>query len=428
MAENLIKSTSFHSFDPSRVPSPCFVVDEYAIEQNLKILQQVQLRSGAKILLALKAFSMFSLAPLISRYLSGTCASGLHEARLGKEEFAGEVHTYSAAYTQRDLDALLGLSDHLVFNSLSQWQCFSDLAMQAKQVRSQLQFGLRVNPLHSEGATPAYDPCSPGSRLGVPIDLLHQYIEENACANDDGSGLQGKLAGLTGLHFHTLCEQGYEPLSRTLDVIETHLGGVLPQLEWLNLGGGHHITDPNYDLDALISRLLELKHKYNLQIYLEPGEAIAINAGVLVSEVLDLSHNGCDIAIVDSSATCHMPDTIEMPYQASIFGGEFANVDLDGKRELILRDVDDETSANMHHYRIGGQTCLAGDVMGDYRFAQTLQIGQRLMFDDMAHYTMVKTTTFNGIALPSIAIWNSKTDELRLVKCFTYEDFKSRLS
>lgn len=389
----MIKSKTFLNFDPATVPTPCYVVDEVAVENNLKVLKQVQDASGARILMALKAFSMFALAPLISRYLCGTCASGLYEARLGREEFAGEVHTFSAAYRKEDIRDILQLSDHLVFNSFAQWQRFQPEIKEALGIRPGLRFGLRVNPLHSEGATPLYDPCAPGSRLGIPFPQF---------AGQD-------LSGISGLHFHTLCEQGFGPLDRTLAVIEEKFADILPTLDWVNFGGGHHITDGKYDVQGLIERIRAFQDKYQLQVYLEPGEAIAIQTGILVSQVLDTGHNGMDIAILDSSATCHMPDTLEMPYRADIFGAG-------------------EAQEKAHTYRLGGTTCLAGDVMGDYSFDEPLQVGQRLMFDDMAHYTMVKTSTFNGMALPAIAIWNSASNEVRIVKEFSYEDFKNRLS
>ena len=394
----MINSRTFKGFNASRVPSPCFVVDEVEVENNLKILNSVQQESGAKVLLALKAFSMFSLAPLVSRYLSGTCASGLHEARLGAEEFGGstqnkEIHTFCAAYTEQDLKEILSISHHVVFNSFGQWQRFQPLIQQAKKQRPELEFGLRVNPQHSEGTTEIYDPCAPVSRLGI--------THENFKGQD--------LGDITGLHFHTLCEQGFEPLGRTLDAVERQFSNVLPQLKWVNFGGGHHITHPDYDVEGLIARIKDFQTKHQVQVYLEPGEAIAIHTGVLVSEVLDITHNAMDLAILDTSATCHMPDTLEMPYRAEIFGAG---------------EKDDKP----FNYRLGGQTCLAGDVMGDYSFDQPLQIGQRLMFDDMSHYTMVKTSTFNGINLPSIAIWNSETDQVTLVKRFGYQDFKQRLS
>ncbi|MGB8437129.1 MAG: carboxynorspermidine decarboxylase [Burkholderiales bacterium] len=383
----------FHKFDASRVPSPCFVVDEVAVEDNLRILGRVQDASGARILLALKAFSMWSLAPLIARYLRGTCASGLHEARLGREEFGGEVHTFSPAFTEADLAEILEISDHVVFNSPSQWDRYRSMARAAAVRRPGLRFGLRVNPEHSEGAVPIYDPCAPYSRLGMP----HARFPAD------------RLDGISGLHFHTLCEQNFAPLARTVAAFEAKFGEFIPRMEWINFGGGHHITRADYDVDGLIRLLVDFRERYGVQLYLEPGEAIAINTGVLVAEVLDLPWNGMPLAILDTSATCHMPDTLEMPYRPQILGsgnaGEFA-----------------------HTYRLGGQTCLAGDVIGDYSFRDPLQVGQRLVFADMAHYTMVKTTTFNGIGLPSIALWNSDTDALRVVRKFGYEEFKRRLS
>ncbi|MBC6906964.1 carboxynorspermidine decarboxylase [Saccharophagus sp. K07] len=386
-------SHSMENFDLSRVPSPCYVVDAAAIERNLQILGRVQEESGAKILLALKAFSMFEVAPLVMRYLKGTCASGLFEARLGREKFGGEVHTYAAAYRPQDMEAILNVSDHVVFNSFGQWNRFKEQALAAQKKRPQLEFGLRINPEHSEGATPMYDPCAPCSRMGIPI------------AKFEGQD----LTGLTGLHFHTLCEQDFEPLRRTLDVIETKFADYLPKIKWINFGGGHHITRNDYQVDALIARLKAFQEKYQVQVYLEPGEAIALNAGIFVAEVLDTNWNGMDLAILDASATCHMPDVLEMPYRPRITGsgqpGEFP-----------------------YTYRLGGPSCLSGDVIGDYSFQQPLQIGQRVMFEDMAIYTMVKNTTFNGIPLPAIALYDSRDDSLKIVKEFEYRDFLERLS
>jgi len=383
----------FDRFDARRVPSPCFVVDEVALEENLQLLAHVQRESGAKILLALKAFSMFSMAPLVRRYLAGTCASGLHEARLGREEYGGEVHTFCAAFTEPDLREVLALSDHVVFNSFGQLERFRPLLEEARAARPGLQIGMRVNPEHSEGAVPLYDPCAPCSRLGVP---LSQFRAD-------------RLELLGGLHFHTLCEQDFLPLARTVQAFEQKFGAFIPRMKWINFGGGHHITRPGYQVDELIRLLVDFRERHGVQVYLEPGEAIAYQCGVLVSEVLDLTWNHVAQAILDTSATCHMPDVIEMPYRPLITGsgepGEFP-----------------------HSYRLGGQTCLAGDVIGDYAFHEPLSIGQRLVFEDMAYYTMVKTSTFNGINLPSIAIWNSHTDEVRVVRRFGYEDFRSRLS
>ena len=383
----------FASLDLQRIPSPCFVVDEVALEENLLTLKHVQQQSGARILLALKAFSMYSMAPLIDRYLAGTCASGLHEARLGREEFAGEVHTFCAAYTEQDLRAVLEISDHVVFNSINQLEQFRALVKAARAARPELAIGLRVNPEHSEGAVPLYDPCAPGSRLGI----TRAQFRESA------------LEGVSGLHFHTLCEQDFPPLERTVRAFEARFGEFLPRMTWINFGGGHHITRPGYQIDELIRLLIDFRERHGVQVYLEPGEAIAYHCGVLVSEVLDITHNRTPQAILDTSATCHMPDVIEMPYRPVVAGagepGEFA-----------------------HGYRLGGQTCLAGDVIGDYSFAKPLRVGTRLIFEDMAYYTMVKTSTFNGINLPSIAIWNSRTDELKIVRRFGYEDFRNRLS
>jgi len=377
----------FSRLDVRRLPSPCFVVDEVAVEENLRILNRVQKDSGAKVLLALKAFSMWSLGPLVAKYLSGTCASGLHEARLGREHFGGEVHTYSAAFSEKDLQEVLKISDHVVFNSPAQWKRFRSICPSGKH------YGLRVNPQHSEGANPLYDPSAPFSRLGAPRDSIKP----------------GDLDGMTGLHFHNLCEQDFPPLQRTLSAFEEKFGALMKGMKWMNFGGGHHVTRPGYQVDDLIRTLKAFSEKYKVQVYIEPGEAVAWKSGVLVAEVLDTMHNGMPIAILDTSATCHMPDTLEMPYRAQIIGAG-------------------EPNENKHTYRLGGQSCLAGDVIGDYSFPRPLQIGQRLVFEDMAYYTMVKTTTFNGVRLPSIAIWNSQTDAIRVVRDFGYEDFKGRLS
>jgi carboxynorspermidine decarboxylase len=388
-----VQFTDFSKLDLSRLPTPCFVVDEVAVERNLRILRQVADASGAKVLAALKAFSMWHLAPLVSRYLHGSCASGLHEARLGSDYYGGEVHVFSAAYSEASLREILLLADHVVFNSCSQWLRFQPLLRAAKSHRPQLRFGLRINPEHSEGTVPIYDPCAPGSRLGIPLSQLDESV----------------LEGISGLHFHTLCEQDFPPLQRTLAAVEEKFGHLLARMEWVNFGGGHHISRPGYQLDELVASIRAFSEKYAAQVYLEPGEAVAIGSGVLVAEVLDLAWNTLDLAILDTSATCHMPDTLEMPYRPDIIGagipGEFP-----------------------HTYRLGGLTCLAGDVIGDYSFAEPLRVSQRLVFGDMAHYTMVKTSTFNGTQLPAIAVWNSSTDELTLVREFGYADFRDRLS
>lgn len=393
------KREYFNNFDPTRVPSPCFVIDKAAVEDNLKILNRVQRESGAKIVAALKAFSCWTLAPLFRQYLSGTCASGLHEARLGKEEFGGEVHCYSAAYKESDLIEILTIADHVLFNSFSQWLRFKSLALRAQQHRPELQFGIRINPEHSEGDVALYDPCAPCSRMGVPIAQFEQALQENP----------GILDGISGLHFHTLCQQDLPPLQRTLVAVKEKFGKYFAHIQWINFGGGHHISREDYQVDELIEMIKTFRADYNLQVYLEPGEAVALRSGVLVAEVLDISWNLMAQAILDTSATCHMPDVLEMPYRA----------------DILQAGLPDELPCT---YRLGGMTCLAGDVIGDYSFAQPLQVGQRLMFDDMAHYTMVKTTTFNGINLPAIALWDSRTDELEVIREFGYNDFKQRLS
>jgi carboxynorspermidine decarboxylase len=370
------------------VPSPCFVLEEERLLANLAVLADVQARSGAKILLALKAFAMFSVFDRVAAALSGAAASGLHEARLAREEMGKEVHTFCPAIKDKDFPRLAALSDHLIFNSFSQWQRHRDQAADYPRTK----FGLRVNPRHSEGAVAIYDPCAPGSRLGVTPELFRP----------------AELAGLSGLHFHTLCEQEFAPLARTVAAFEHHFGPYLADMEWLNFGGGHHITKPGYDVVGLVRLLTEVRDRYDVQLYLEPGEAISYHTGTLVGEVVDLVRNDLDIAILDVSAATHMPDVLEMPYRPEIVGA--------GRPDVLA-----------HTYRLAGPSCLAGDVIGDYSFAAPLAIGQRLVFTDMIHYTMVKTNTFNGVGLPSIAIWRTN-GELQLVKEFGYEDFKGRLS
>ena len=371
-------------------PSPSYVVDLGRLRHNLAILDEVQKRSGAKILLALKAFSMWSVFPIIAKTLRGTCASSPWEARLGREEFGGEVHSFSAAFKESDVRELLETSNHLVFNSFNQLERFRPLW---EQYQGRVSIGLRVNPGHSEGHTPIYDPAAPKSRLGI----LRSEFEGRS------------LAGVEGLHFHTLCEQLFDPLQRTARSFEEKFGEFLPQMKWLNLGGGHHITREGYDIDALAELVRYFRRKYDLEVYLEPGEAIAIGTGILVSEVLDVVHNEVDIAVLDVSATCHMPDILEMPYRPEIKGGY-------------------DAGEKGHDYRLGGPSCLAGDVIGDWSFEEPLHVGQKLAFLDMSHYTMVKTTTFNGIQHPHICTFEPQTGELQVVRSFGYEDFKSRLS
>lgn len=371
-------------------PSPAYVVDLGRLRHNLAILDDVQQRSGAKILLALKAFSMWSVFPLVRQTLQGVCASSPWEARLGREEFGREVHSFAAAFKESDVAELLKISNHLVFNSFGQLERFRPLW---EKEQGRVSVGLRVNPEHSEGHTEMYDPCAFNSRLGI-----HRR-------EFDGRSLNG----VEGLHFHTLCEQLFEPLERTAKVFEEKFGGFLPGMKWLNFGGGHHITRDGYDIDELVELVKYFKEKYDLEVYLEPGEAVAIGTGILVAEVLDIVNNGMDIAILDVSATCHMPDILEMPYRPGIKGGF-------------------NPGEKPYTYRLGGASCLAGDVIGDWSFEQPLHPGDRLAFEDMSHYTMVKTTTFNGIQHPHICTYEPDTGELKTVRSFGYEDFKQRLS
>jgi len=371
-------------------PSPAYVVDLGRLRHNLEILDRVQQRSGAKILLALKAFALWKTFPLIRQTLHGVCASSPWEARLGREEFGREVHSFAAAFKKSDVVELLGISNHLVFNSFAQLERFRPLWEKEK---GRVSIGLRINPEHSEGHTRIYDPCAPGSRLGIPR----------------GEFESRSLEGVEGLHFHTLCEQLFEPLARTAKVVEENFGNYLSKMKWLNFGGGHHITREGYDIDGLVELIEHFQGKYGVQVYLEPGEAIAIGTGLLVSEVLDVVHNRFDTAILDVSATCHMPDVLEMPYRPEIFGGF-------------------DAGTKPYGYRLGGPSCLAGDVIGEWSFDEPLSVGKRLAFLDMAHYTMVKTTTFNGIRHPHICTFEPETGELKVLRSFGYEDFKNRLA
>ena len=373
----------------NELPSPCYVVDEKLLRQNLALLKSIEERTGCRILLAQKAFSMYSLYPLISQYLSGTTASSLHEARLGREEFGGETHIFSAAYRDDEMDEIISICDHIVFNSFSQWQRYRE---KIKTSGRAISCGLRINPACSTQEHAIYDPCSPGSRLGITIDHFQPEL----------------LAGIEGLHFHTLCEQNADALLKTLAAVEEQFGPYLHQMKWLNFGGGHHITRSDYDVEALVRAITRIQSTYDLTVYLEPGEAVALNTGFLIATVLDIVHNGLDIAILDTSAECHMPDVIEMPYRPHIIGSAEAGV-LD------------------YTYRLGGPTCLAGDIIGDYSFEGPLATGDRLIFTDMAHYSMVKNNTFNGINLPAIVRYNDQ-EGVVVVKEFGYDDFKGRLS
>ncbi len=370
-------------------PSPAYVVDERLVRRNLGILKDVSERAGCRILLAQKAFSMFSLYPLLwEGGLAGTAASGLYEARLGREEMGGEVHVFSPAYREEEFDAIAEIADHVVFNSFAQWRRFGPRAVAAG-----CSCGLRLNPeCSTQEGHAIYDPCAPGSRLGV------------TAANFEPEA----LAGIEGFHFHTLCEQDSDALEKTLDALEKTFGAYLGRVKWINFGGGHHITREGYDIERLIRLIARVRARYGVEVYLEPGEAVVLNAGYLVCSVLDTLRNGVDIAILDASAACHMPDVLEMPYRPPLL-----NAGLPGERA--------------HTYRLAGPTCLAGDVIGDYSFDAPLKAGDRLAFGDMALYTMVKNNTFNGMPLPAIAVIG-EDGALRVVKRFDYEDFKGRLS
>ncbi len=379
------------NLDPKLPPTPCFVVDLAALRRNLEILNDVRQRAGVKILLAQKAFSMFSVYPMISAVLDGTCASSPHEARLGCEEFGKETHGFAAAYSESDLRELLKYCTTVVFNSFSQWRRFRELT---KEAADRVKFGLRVNPEHGEAVREIYSPCAPKSRLG---------IKRAAFAGES-------LDGISGLHFHTLCEQDSDALERTMDAFEARFGDLLGGMRWVNFGGGHHITRPGYDIERLVRILTEFRTRYpHLTVYLEPGEAVVLNAGSLFGTVLDIVHNDGEIAVLDVSAEAHMPDVIEMPYTPPLAGA-------------------DEPGVHPYEYRLAGHSCLAGDVIGDYSFPAPLNVGDRVEFLDMALYTMVKTNTFNGLALPSIATFDPDTGEFKLIKSFGYDDFKNRLS
>ena len=376
--------------DISRVPTPSYVCDRASLARNLSVLDQVQQRTGCRILLALKGFAMFSLFGQIREVLHGASASSLSEARLAREEFGKEVHVYAPAYGDEEFAEILTCADHLVFNSFRQWQQFKERVAGAGK---KISCGIRVNPQYSEVDVDLYNPCGRFSRLGVVREQFRPEL----------------LEGIEGLHFHALCEQDADALEHTVAAFEGKFGEFLGRMQWVNFGGGHHITRQGYDLDRLCATIIRIQEKYGVQVYLEPGEAIGLNIGVLVTQVMDIVENEMSAAILDTSATAHMPDVLEMPYRPVLFGagepGEFA-----------------------HTYRLGGLSCLAGDVIGDYSFPEPLAIGQRLVFGDMAHYTMVKTTTFNGVRLPSIVVCDSRTGESKVVRSFGYEDYKSRLS
>jgi carboxynorspermidine decarboxylase len=382
---------AFAHFDLNRVESPAFVVDAAKLRANLAVLADIRDRAGIKVLSAMKAFSMWRMAPLIGEYLDGVCTSGLWEARLADEHYEGEIATYCAAYKAEDLPEICRISDHVIFNSPMQITRFRSILATEGGV---FDVGLRLNPLHREGEVEKYDPCAIGSRLGFPVDQLKPE----------------HLEGVTGLHFHTLCEQDFEPLKRTWESLYPRIAPYLAAnggpIQWLNFGGGHHVTRADYQRDDLVAFLIAVKEQTGCQLYIEPGEAVALDAGILVGTVLDVHTNGFPVAIVDISATCHMPDVIEAPY-----------------RPAMLGELHEGTPT-----RLGGPSCLAGDVIGDYILPVVAEPGARFAFLDQAHYSMVKTTTFNGVPLPSIWLWDSADDSLECVKRFGWESFRDRLS
>lgn len=379
-----------NDIDITKLPSPCYLVDERLLKKNLEVLEHVQKESGAEIILATKAFSMFSTFPLIGKYLKGVTSSSLFEARLGYEEMGKQVHIFSPAYREDEFDEIMEYSDHIIFNSFNQWKLYRDKIKNYKE--KNIECGIRINPEYSEIETDIYNPCFKNSRMGVTLD----NFEED------------ELEGIDGLHFHTMCEQNSDTLARTIKVVDEKFGKYIKNMKWINFGGGHHITRKDYNIETLIDSVLYMKNKYNVNVYLEPGEAVALNSGFLVCTVLDIIKNGMDIAILDTSAACHMPDVLEMPYRPNVIGagnpGEYK-----------------------YTYRFGGPTCLAGDIIGDYSFKEPLKCGDKLVFCDMAIYSMVKNNTFNGINLPSIVKY-SEENGIEIVKKFGYEDFKGRLS
>jgi len=372
-----------------KLPSPCWILNEKKLHKNLILINTIREESGAKILLALKGYALWKSFPLLKPYLNGCCASGLHEAKLAHETFAKEVHTYAPAFKKEEIEEIASISHHLGFNAPSQFKTY---AIEAKNINPNLSLGLRVNPEYSESPKEIYNPCGLYSRLGTTLTNIDESI----------------IAACDGLHFHALCEQSADALENVLKHFEEKFGKYISQMKWINFGGGHHITRKGYDIKKLIRLIKDFKSKYNVEVYLEPGEAIGWETGILMTTVLDIVHNGIDIAILDSSAEAHMPDTIIMPYRAEVVGASEAGI-------------------KAYAYRLAGNTCLAGDIMGDYSFDEPLKLGDKIIFEDQMHYTMVKATTFNGIKLPTIAI-EREDGSMEIVREFGYEDFKGRLS
>jgi carboxynorspermidine decarboxylase len=385
--EVMMSVTRMNGFDyySADIPTPIYVCEEAALEKNLQLLSYVKEKSGCKILLALKGFSFYHCEPLVSKYLDGCCASGLWEAKLSSEEFGGQTHTYSPAFKEEDIDEILNLSHHVVFNSFAQWQKYKEKAIGNTSV------GLRLNPERSCAPVELYNPCSPYSRFGITKKEFQPEL----------------LEGIEGFHFHALCEQGADALESVLEAFEQNFGEWIGQMKWINFGGGHHITKKGYDVEKLISIIKTFKAKYDVELYLEPGEAVGWQTGVLVATVLDIVHNDMDVAIIDTSAEAHMPDTIIMPYRSEVRGA-------------------DEAGKKPYTYRLAGNTCLSGDIMGDYSFDRPLQVGDRVIFEDQIHYSIVKNTTFNGIKLPSLGVLK-KDGSFHIAKSYQYSDYKRRV-
>jgi carboxynorspermidine decarboxylase len=386
-----MEASGFCRINIGKIKTPSYIVSEDALVENLKILKSVKDRTGCKILLATKAFSMYSTFPTIKKYLDGTCASSPNEARLGFEEFGKEVHSFAPAFSESDFKEITKYSNHIVFNSMNQWNQYKNkLAKINSSKKNKIEAGIRINPEYSEVKIDMYNPCAPFSRMGMTVDKLKGQ----------------DLTGISGIHFHAMCQQDSDTLKNILEVVEKKFGEYIKKMKWVNFGGGHHITRPGYNIDLLCELITNFKKKYNVEVYLEPGEAVALNTGVLVATVLDIIDNGKKIAVLDTSAETHMPDVLAMPYTPQIIGAG-------------------EVGKYKYEYRLAGVTCLSGDVIGDYSFPEELKIGQKLMFLDMSIYTMVKNTTFNGINLPSIYL-HSK-GKLKLIKKFNYSDFKRRV-
>lgn len=377
----------------NELPTPAYVLDEKKLKENLEILRMVEEKAECRILLAQKAFSMFYMYPLIGKYISGTTASGLYEAKLGKEEMGKENHIFSPAYREEEIDEIAEICDHVIFNS------FSQLRKYKERCKGKTSIGLRINPECSTQEDHAiYDPCASGSRLGITLANFLKEVEENPSVLD----------GVEGFHFHTLCEQNADALEITLKAVEEKFGPYLKKMKWLNMGGGHHITREDYDVECLIRCIRHMRETYDVKVYLEPGEAVALNAGYLVTEVMDIVENGMKILILDASAACHMPDVLEMPYRPPLYGSGLAG-------------------EKAYTYRLSSCTCLAGDVIGDYSFEREILPGDKLYFQDMAIYSMVKNNTFNGIGLPALTVMDEE-ENCKIVKQFGYKDFKERLS